>query len=100
MKTKNFLFLLLFVIALVFLLSHCGAFKAHTGTVVKLLEVKEKYIVVENNNKEKINISIPKLVGPLLTEGETYFIQYEYTRWHKPKLVMIYKDQATLKVQE
>lgn len=49
-------------------------------------------MVVENLDNKRNTIQIPKIIKPLITEGEEYFIIYEHSSFSKSlKLVYIEK---------
>jgi hypothetical protein len=77
------------LIIMFLILERSGFFNSNIGTIVKVIEVNEDNMLVENKQNERLIINIPKIISPLLKENKEYFIQYEYSYWSKPNLVYI-----------
>jgi len=79
---------ILFVVMLVALLGS-SAFKSKTAAAVKVVEVSNDFIVVENQLSVKTTINVPKSITKLIKVNEEYFVEYEYSFIESPKLVSI-----------
>ncbi|WP_409177523.1 hypothetical protein [Brevibacillus fortis] len=74
---------------ILFIFLESSAFKSKTAALVRVSEVSNEYIVVENLNKEKTTIKIPNGITKLIEVNEEYFVEYEYSKITSPKLVSI-----------
>lgn len=88
MKKKLLIPSILFVVVMVFFLGS-SACKTKTAASVRVIEVSQDYIVVEDELKGKTTINVPQIITKLVEVNKEYFVEYEYSKIQSPKLVSI-----------
>ncbi|MED4569054.1 hypothetical protein P9302_06095 [Brevibacillus agri] len=64
-------------------------FKEKTAAVVKVKEVSNDFIVIEDQLNMKRTIDVPRVITKLIKANEEYFVEYESSLIGLPKLVSI-----------
>ncbi|WP_251577536.1 hypothetical protein [Paenibacillus sp. MER TA 81-3] len=66
-----------------------GCQSTETAEVVKIIEINENNIVVENLSNRITTITVPKIITNLIKVDKEYFVKYKHRRWGDPKIVSI-----------
>ncbi|RNB55300.1 hypothetical protein EDM57_15290 [Brevibacillus gelatini] len=89
-KKKLIVYLgILFLVMMGFSLIWSIYFKEKTAAVVKVKEVSNDFIVIEDQLNMKRTIDVPRVITKLIKANEEYFVEYESSLIGLPKLVSI-----------
>ncbi|MGZ0051586.1 hypothetical protein [Brevibacillus gelatini] len=89
-KKKLIVYLgILFLVMMGFSLIWSIYFKEKTVAVVKVKEVSNDFIVIEDQLNMKRTIDVPRVITKLIKANEEYFVEYESSLIGLPKLVSI-----------
>lgn len=70
-------------------LSYLKEFQSQTAGIMTLKKNNEISIIMERADHKEVEIKTPKIISPLLVEGEEYYVIYKYTKLHSPRLIKI-----------
>ncbi|WP_421617376.1 hypothetical protein ACAF76_000770 [Brevibacillus sp. TJ4] len=79
----------LFLVMVVLLLTWSIYFKEKTVAVVKVIEISNDLMVIEDQLNVKTTINVPRVITKLIKVNEEYFVEYESSFIGSPKLVSI-----------
>jgi len=91
-KTKLFKISIIVIFFLIFIFIIINRYQS-VGEEVRIVEVKDSSIIVEDLSKNKVEIRTPQIVIKLIENNKQYFIEYKYGVFRKtPKLISITPD--------
>ncbi|WP_054024872.1 hypothetical protein [Bacillus sp. FJAT-28004] len=77
------------VILLLFALALWNSYSHLTGAQVKVIEVHETEIKIQDAGGKQDTIQIPKGIHKLIEVDHEYYVNYEHRKWERPTLVSI-----------
>jgi len=89
MKKINKLALIGIVILLLFAIAIWNSHSNVTGAQVKVIEVHETAIKIQDLSGQQNIIQIPKGIYKLIEVDHEYYIEYEQRKWERPMLISI-----------
>lgn len=89
MKKKNKILLFIGMIILLFALFRWNSTTTLTTALVKVNEVKENEILIQDLSGNRETVQIPEGIYKLIDVKRQYWIKYEHREWEKPELISI-----------
>jgi len=77
------------LILLLFVLAIWNSYTHLTAAQVKVIEVTETEIKIQDASGKQETVQIPKGIHKLIEVDHEYFVNYEHRKWERPTLVSI-----------